>query len=111
MISTFEQSVYISFLVCIIHLCYILNVICSFRYRIKFVLENAEDFCPWNRIKSSEVCKALIFFRECTTCQKKMPSLKLQAAVFISLKWYSAYKVTDRLVTYQPEVTAHMTFL
>jgi hypothetical protein len=42
---------------------------------------------------------------------EKTPSPKLQAAVVIFLKWYSAYKVTDRLVTYQPEVTVHLTFL
>jgi len=40
-----------------------------------------------------------------------MPSPKLQAAVVIFLKWCSAYKVTDRLVKYQPEVTAYLTFL
>jgi hypothetical protein len=81
MTSTFEQSVYVSFLFCIIHLCYILNVICSLRYRIKIVLENSEDFCQWNKIKNSELCDAFE-----NVHVRKMPSPRLQAAVVIFLK-------------------------
>jgi hypothetical protein len=57
-----------------------------FSLRIKFVLKNAEDFCPWNKIKSSKLCKASIFFRECTTCQKKclLQNFRLQSLFSLS---------------------------
>jgi len=42
---------------------------------------------------------------------RKMPSPKLQAAVVIFLKQCRSWKVTERLDTYQPEVTAHLKFL
>jgi hypothetical protein len=109
MTSTFEQSVYVSFLVCIIPLCYIWNIICSLRHRIKIVSENTEDFYRWNNIKRSELCKVCLSFEN--EHVRKTPSPKLQVAVVILRKWRSAYNVTDRLVTYQSEVTAHLKFL
>jgi len=85
MTSTFEQSVYASFLFCIIHLCYILNVICSLRYRIKIVLENAEDFCQWNKIKSSELCRASIFLSKMYMSEKcLLQNFRLQSLFSLS---------------------------
>jgi hypothetical protein len=45
MTSTFEQSVYATFIFLYNSFMLHFNVICSLRYRIKIVLENDEDFC------------------------------------------------------------------
>jgi hypothetical protein len=87
MTSTFEQSVCVSFLVCVITLCHILNVICSLLCRIKIVLGNAENFCQWNKIEKSELWEVLTFLSRINMSEKHLlQNFFLSERVLIGLR-------------------------